>query len=309
MLKDKFLIYALSLHFFVGSSALLFNFINSQDEDITDKKVKISVDVSNLNKQKEILEKAIQTEVFSEEEISLKIKKIQENKPQSLSERLRKEHEIEEYKKELQAIKKRKLEEAIRVEKAKKEAARRKELELEREKQRKEAERIKKMKAEKEAARLKAEEEKKLKLEEKRIKEEKLAEELKNIEKDIQNKNIEKQKELKKVVSKKVSSKIDEREKYINSKQGKIDLLNYFNMVYGVIDDNWIQPYKVKSGDKCIVHITQSRKGVVEGINFVDCPKNNEYRKEIEKAIYKSSPLPLPKNNFLFDSKIEIIFE
>ena len=55
--------------------------------------------------------------------------------------------------------------------------------------------------------------------------------------------------------------------------------------------------------------ITQSLVGEIKSHQLLACDKDRRFRKSIEKAIKKSSPLPMPKQE-LFDRKeLILIFQ
>lgn len=94
------------------------------------------------------------------------------------------------------------------------------------------------------------------------------------------------------------------------SNNEKLALLReYRDNVYNTVYSNWIRPSYSKRGWDCKVHVTQSSRGEVVNVKIVQCQGNSEFQNSVKRAIFKSSPLPLPKHPSLFDNTIEITFK
>lgn len=94
------------------------------------------------------------------------------------------------------------------------------------------------------------------------------------------------------------------------SNSEKLALLKiYRDQVYNKVYSNWLRPSYSKRGWECKVHVTQSNRGEVKNVKIVSCHGDKIFQDSVKKAIYKSSPLPLPKDKSLFNSTIEIKFK
>ena len=54
----------------------------------------------------------------------------------------------------------------------------------------------------------------------------------------------------------------------------------------------------------CDVELEQLPSGKIISVNIIDCSANDLYIKSLENAVYRSSPLPLPNDPAIFESKI-----
>jgi colicin import membrane protein len=87
----------------------------------------------------------------------------------------------------------------------------------------------------------------------------------------------------------------------------KIELTNYNLIIHNKVREKWTYNGSIK-GVTCYISITQSNIGVVLSIRLSQCDSNEEFRKSIRKAVWESSPLPLPKNKMLFDKNVPLYF-
>ena len=75
------------------------------------------------------------------------------------------------------------------------------------------------------------------------------------------------------------------------------------------IQSNWRKPkYNVK-GKRCKFKIIQTAVGEIESHKVLSCDKDKKFRRSIEKAIKKSSPLPLPKQDIFDRKELILIFQ
>jgi len=94
------------------------------------------------------------------------------------------------------------------------------------------------------------------------------------------------------------------------SKDEKLAYLKaYRDDVYNEVYSNWIRPSYSKRGWECKVHVTQTNTGEVKNVQIVNCQGDAEFQQSVKRAIFKSSPLPLPKHPSLFNETIEIKFK
>jgi colicin import membrane protein len=83
----------------------------------------------------------------------------------------------------------------------------------------------------------------------------------------------------------------------------------YRDDVYNSVYSNWIRPSYSKRGWECKVHVTQTNTGKVINVKIISCQGDTDFQDSVKKAIFKSSPLPLPKHPSLFNDTVEIKFK
>lgn len=83
----------------------------------------------------------------------------------------------------------------------------------------------------------------------------------------------------------------------------------YRDDVYNTVYSNWIRPSYSKRGWECKVHVTQTTTGKVMNVKIISCQGDADFQDSVKKAIFKSSPLPLPKHPSLFNDTVEIKFK
>ena len=83
----------------------------------------------------------------------------------------------------------------------------------------------------------------------------------------------------------------------------------YRDDVYNSVYSNWIRPSYSKRGWECKVHVTQTNTGKVINVKIISCQGDSNFQDSVKKAIFKSSPLPLPKHPSLFNDTVEIKFK
>jgi len=86
----------------------------------------------------------------------------------------------------------------------------------------------------------------------------------------------------------------------------------YVSTLANHIKTNWLYKGSQK-GWSCDMYILQNKKGEVKSSHIQLCQVTNKsklksFKKSLEKAIYKSSPLPLPDNEEIFEREILIKF-
>lgn len=126
------------------------------------------------------------------------------------------------------------------------------------------------------------------------------------IETDIEEKKIEEE-----IIDKKFDKKEKINKTYdpIKSKMGNSPLSDYRDEIYEKVYSNWEEKQSFKKGWTCKVIIQQNLKGeILDALYKEDCKVDKDFRTSIKLAIEKSTPLPLPKEKFLFSEYIEINF-
>jgi colicin import membrane protein len=248
----------------------------------------------------------------------------QKNKKKAIEEKRRKE--IEKKKREKEAKKRKAAEEKKRKDVAKKknkeEAKRKATADKKKKKEasriataKKKAEQEKQQKIEKQKKleldkqkKLEAEKQKKL-AEEKRLREQRLAkeaeekrllEEKKKQEAERVRLADEEQKRRQQELNAKMQA--EETHRRLNSLRDQ-----YILAIRNRIEDNWTLPPGTEKID-CEFKVSQTSTGYIASVSFGDCTGGSpDYRNSIERAVYKSEPLPKPGDPSLFER--DLIFQ
>lgn len=101
----------------------------------------------------------------------------------------------------------------------------------------------------------------------------------------------------------------DSQSKSLSNNEKMAMLKLYRDQMYNKVYSNWFRPSYAKKGWSCKAIINQSRNGTVNSVKIVQCQGDALFQESVKKAIYKSSPLPLPKDDSLFNDTIEITFK
>lgn len=87
---------------------------------------------------------------------------------------------------------------------------------------------------------------------------------------------------------------------------GELD--RYLRQIQSRIESNWIPPASAVQGLECVVNVTQIPSGDVVGVRVGRCNGDAAVVRSIEAAVLRSSPLPTPSRQVLFDRNIEVTF-
>jgi colicin import membrane protein len=82
----------------------------------------------------------------------------------------------------------------------------------------------------------------------------------------------------------------------------------YRLMLVQAIERNWIRPPSARAGLECTLYVTQAPGGVVVDVKLGACNGDPAVRESITTAVYKSSPLPAPRDPRAFERRLEIVF-
>ncbi|NOX77191.1 MAG: cell envelope integrity protein TolA [Gammaproteobacteria bacterium] len=94
-----------------------------------------------------------------------------------------------------------------------------------------------------------------------------------------------------------------ENEKRLNSLRGR-----YIADIQNKVERNWIRPPSAKQGLSCKVAVKQIPGGEVINVTVTQCQGDEVFRRSVETAVYKASPLPRPSDPGLFDREIVFTF-
>ena len=85
-------------------------------------------------------------------------------------------------------------------------------------------------------------------------------------------------------------------------------LADYVNRIRAKVRQNWILPQDVQGNPEAIFSVVQLPTGEVLSVKLRKSSGNPALDAAIERAILKSSPLPLPEPRSLFDRQLELVF-
>ena len=74
------------------------------------------------------------------------------------------------------------------------------------------------------------------------------------------------------------------------------------------IQRHWVRPPTATVGIECVVNIRQLPGGEVVSVSIGSCNGDAAVRSSIERAVYKASPLPSPRDPSVFSRDLRLIF-
>jgi colicin import membrane protein len=83
---------------------------------------------------------------------------------------------------------------------------------------------------------------------------------------------------------------------------------DYMNRIRTKVKQNWILPQDVQGNPEAVFNVVQLPTGEVLSVKIKKSSGNPALDQAIERAILKSSPLPLPEPRSLFDRQLELVF-
>lgn len=91
------------------------------------------------------------------------------------------------------------------------------------------------------------------------------------------------------------------------AKSGVMD--EYRALLVQAIERNWIRPPSARAGLECTLYVTQASGGTVVDVKLGDCNGDQPVRESIANAVYRSSPLPAPRDPRAFERRLVIVFK
>ena len=91
------------------------------------------------------------------------------------------------------------------------------------------------------------------------------------------------------------------------ARSGVID--EYRSLLVQTIERNWIRPPSARAGLQCTLYVTQAPGGTVMDVRLAACNGDDPVRESIVNAVYRSSPLPAPRDPRAFERRLEIVFK
>ena len=221
---------------------------------------------------------------------------------------------------EKEALERKRQEEALRK-KREAEEKKRKEEEARKRAEEKRLAEIRKAEEEKRLAeeqRKKAEEAKKqAELERKKAEEDarKLAEELKKQEEAKKQAELKAEQERLEAILEQEEAELREAEEAAQraARQRELNTLmsEYVGAITSKIQRNWRKPPSMDTSNaSCIVYVEQAVGGYIQKVEVQKCRGGDEqFRKSVEEAVWKSDPLPNPPDDDLFSRQLKITFD
>lgn len=83
----------------------------------------------------------------------------------------------------------------------------------------------------------------------------------------------------------------------------------YMFAIQQKVERNWVRPANAEVGLECIVNVRQLPGGEVVDVSIGRCNGDQTVKRSIESAVYKSSPLPAPRDPRVFDRSLTLIFK
>jgi len=83
----------------------------------------------------------------------------------------------------------------------------------------------------------------------------------------------------------------------------------YVALLVQTIERNWNRPPSAKAGLECTLHVTQATGGTVIDVKIGDCNGDQAVRESVANAVYRSSPLPAPRDPRAFQRQLVIVFK
>jgi colicin import membrane protein len=90
-------------------------------------------------------------------------------------------------------------------------------------------------------------------------------------------------------------------------RSGVVD--EYRALLVQTIERNWIRPPSAKSGLECTLDVTQAPGGSVLNVTIGACNGDQAVRESVANAVYRSSPLPAPRDPRAFQRRLVIVFK
>jgi colicin import membrane protein len=98
----------------------------------------------------------------------------------------------------------------------------------------------------------------------------------------------------------------DEEEGVALARSGVMD--EYRTLLAQAIERSWIRPPSARAGLECTLYVTQAPGGTVLDVRLGACNGDEAVRESITNAVFRASPLPPPRDQRLFERRLEIVF-
>ena len=91
------------------------------------------------------------------------------------------------------------------------------------------------------------------------------------------------------------------------ARSGVVD--EYRTLLIQTIERNWNRPPSARAGLECTLYVTQATGGTVLDVKIGDCNGDQAIRESVANAVYRSSPLPAPRDARAFERRLVIVFK
>lgn len=91
------------------------------------------------------------------------------------------------------------------------------------------------------------------------------------------------------------------------AQSGVVD--EYRALLVQTIERNWIRPPSARAGLECTLNVAQAPGGAVVDVSIGACNGDQAVRESIANAVYRSSPLPAPRDPRAFQRRLVIVFK
>lgn len=91
------------------------------------------------------------------------------------------------------------------------------------------------------------------------------------------------------------------------ARSGVVD--EYRTLLIQTIERNWNKPASARAGLVCTLNVTQAPGGTVTNVTVGDCNGDEAVRQSVINAVYRSSPLPPPRDARAFERRLVIVFK
>ena len=91
------------------------------------------------------------------------------------------------------------------------------------------------------------------------------------------------------------------------ARSGVVD--EYRTLLIQTIERNWNRPPSARAGLECTLDVTQATGGTVLDVKIGACNGDQAVRESVANAVYRSSPLPAPRDARAFERRLVIVFK
>jgi colicin import membrane protein len=91
------------------------------------------------------------------------------------------------------------------------------------------------------------------------------------------------------------------------ARSGVVD--EYRTLLIQTIERNWNRPPTARAGLECTLYVTQASGGTVLDVKIGACNGDQAVRESVANAVYRSSPLPAPRDARAFERRLVIVFK
>ncbi len=91
------------------------------------------------------------------------------------------------------------------------------------------------------------------------------------------------------------------------ARSGVVD--EYRTLLIQTIERNWNRPPSARAGLECTLYVTQATGGTVLDVKIGDCNGDQAVRESVANAVYRSSPLPAPRDARAFERRLVMVFK